>query len=314
LLTLSQNTKRTSLHRFEPLSQIVIYGANGWLGRSAIASAMQLQSMWPDLSLLLIGSKPSRLAIDGKVFDIQAQAAAAPLIQRDCLFLNAAFLRREKLFGMSYNKYIDENAQISSFALEQIKSNRVQYFINLSSGAAKPYDLKSVSLTEDPYGSLKFLWEKEFEEACRVRNINFLNCRIYSILGRFINEFDNLAISSFFLQSLEEKSIIVEAPNCRRTYVDAEQLVTLLFKLVLQAKSMRIDSGGTLTTLESLAMTVLEVLNLESGKLIRGNSISADYFGDYEQFNSLCDAMEIGLLDINAQVKKTSIAFNQVDK
>jgi nucleoside-diphosphate-sugar epimerase len=275
---------------------------------------MQLQSMWPDLSLLLIGSKPSRLAIDGKVFDIQAQAAAAPLIQRDCLFLNAAFLRREKLFGMSYNKYIDENAQISSFALEQIKSNRVQYFINLSSGAAKPYDLKSVSLTEDPYGSLKFLWEKEFEEACRVRNINFLNCRIYSILGRFINEFDNLAISSFFLQSLEEKSIIVEAPNCRRTYVDAEQLVTLLFKLVLQAKSMRIDSGGTLTTLESLAMTVLEVLNLESGKLIRGNSISADYFGDYEQFNSLCDAMEIGLLDINAQVKKTSIAFNQVDK
>jgi nucleoside-diphosphate-sugar epimerase len=275
---------------------------------------MQMQSIWPDLSLLLIGSKPSRLAIDGKVFEIQTQAAAAPLIQRDCLFINAAFLRREKLFGMSHDKYIDENAQISSFALEQVKSNSVLYFINLSSGAAKPYDYKSVSLTEDPYGSLKFLWEKEFEEACRVRNINFLNCRIYSILGRFINEFDNLAISSFFLQSLEENSIIVKAPNCRRTYVDAEQLVTLLFKLVLQAKSLRIDSGGTLTTLESLAMTVLDVLNLESGKLIRGNSISADYFGDYEQFNSLCDAMEIGLLDINAQVKKTSIAFNQADK
>jgi nucleoside-diphosphate-sugar epimerase len=295
-------------------SQIVIYGANGWLGRSAIASSMPLQSKWPEVSLLLIGSKQSSLTIDGKVFEIQTQAAAAPLIQTGCLFLNAAFLRREKLLDLSPKKYIDENTQISSFALEQIKSNRVKYFINLSSGAAKPYDSKSVSFSEDPYGSLKFLWEVEFEEACRVRNINFLNCRIYSILGRFINEFDNLAISSFFLQSLEEKSIIVKAPNCRRTYVDAEQLVTLLFKLVLQAKSLRIDSGGTLTTLESLAMTVLEVLNLESGKLIRGNSISADYFGDHEQFNSLCEAMEISLLDINAQVKKTSIAFNQVDK
>jgi nucleoside-diphosphate-sugar epimerase len=295
-------------------SQIVIYGANGWLGRSAIASSLLLQSIWPEVSLLLVGSKKSSLAIDGKVVEILSQDSASPFIQSNCLFLNAAFLRREKLLLMSHEKYIDENTQISNFALDQIESNKVKYFINLSSGAAKPYDFKPVAFSEDPYGSLKFLWEEEFEEACRLRNINFLNCRIYSILGRFINEFNNLAVSSFFQQGLEEGSINVNAPNCQRTYVDAEQLATLLFKLVLQDKSLRIDSGGSLTSLEGLGMTVLDVLDLGSEKLIKGNSISPDYFGDFEHFNSLCDSMEIRLLDLHAQVKKTSIAFYQVDK
>ena len=289
--------------------QIVIYGANGWLGRSAIATSRTIWENSPQVSLLLIGSKQSRLSIDGKEFEVVTQNQAESLIQSGCIFLNAAFLRREKLQTVSTSSYIEKNTEISKFALEQIKSGKVEYFINLSSGAAKPYDRISLSLSEDPYGSLKFIWEKEFEEACLERDINFLNCRIYSILGRFINEFDNLAISSFFKQAILKKSIYVKAPNCQRTYMDAEQLVNVLLQQVLREKSRRIDSGGTLTTLEKLASTVLEVINLGAEKLTGGDDVSPDYFGNYQEFNQLCTSLDFGLLDLHAQIRKTLKAF-----
>lgn len=217
--------------------QIVIFGANGWLGRSAVIASSPFWENSPEDSLLLIGSKNSRVVLDGKEFNILTQNQAASLIKNGCMFLNAAFLRREKLQTMDTSKFIEKNLEISNFALQQIRSQKVKYFINLSSGAAQPYDVESLSLSKDPYGSLKFLWEREFEEECRVRDTNFLNCRIYSILGRFINEFDNLAISSFIKQAILQNSIFVKAPNCQRTYVDAEQLVTLLFQLVLREKT-----------------------------------------------------------------------------
>jgi len=290
-------------------TQIVIYGANGWLGRSAIAISKSLQQESPEVSLLLIGSKQSSLVIDGKEFEIISQSDAAYFIQDDCMFLNAAFLRREKLHTMTTSSYIERNTTISNFALEQIKSKKVKHFINLSSGAAKPYDEKPLLLSEDPYGSLKFIWEKEFEDECSVRDINFLNCRIYSLLGRFINEFDNLAVSSFFQQGIRQKLIHVKAPKCQRTFVDAEQLVSLLFHMVLREKSRRIDSGGTLTSLENLALTVLEVLDLEGENVTKGNEYSPDYFGSFQEFNSLCNSINLEVLGLHTQVSKTSKAF-----
>lgn len=290
-------------------AQIVIYGANGWLGRSAIAVSKSFLENSPEVPMLLIGSKESTVAIDGKEFGIVTQKQATSLIRSGCMFLNAAFLRREKLHTMDTSSYIEKNHEISNFALEQIKSQKVKYFINLSSGAAQPYDVEPLSLSEDPYGSLKFMWEKEFEKECQDRDANFLNCRIYSILGRFINEFDNLAISSFIRQATAENSIFVKAPNCHRTYMDAEQLVTLLFQLVLREKSRWIDSGGTLTSLELLASAVLGVVELEKGKMTCGNEVSPDYFGNYQEFNKLCQDFDLDLLDLSAQIKKTLTAF-----
>ena len=289
--------------------QIVIYGANGWLGRSAIAASKSFWNNSNEDSLLLIGSKESRLILDGKEFEILTQDQAASLIKNGCMFLNAAFLRREKLQNMDKSKYIEKNLEISNFALQQIRSQKVEYFINLSSGAAQPYDLESISLSGDPYGSLKFMWEREFEEECRVRDTNFLNCRIYSILGRFINEFDNLAISSFIKQARLQNSLFVKAPNCQRTYVDAEQLVTLLFQLVWREKNRRIDSGGTLTSLGNLASAVLELVELDKEKLESGNDVSPDYFGNYQEFNTICEEFDLQLLDLRAQIKKTLPAF-----
>jgi nucleoside-diphosphate-sugar epimerase len=290
-------------------AQIVIYGANGWLGRSAIAVSRSFLENSPEVPILLIGSKESTVAIDGNEFEILTQNQAYPLIKYGCMFLNAAFLRREKLQNIDTSKYIEKNLEISNFALQQIKSQKVKYFINLSSGAAQPYDVESLSISRDPYGSLKFMWEREFEQECRVRDTNFLNCRIYSILGRFINEFDNLAISSFIKQAKSQDSLFVKAPNCKRTYVDAEQLVTLLFQLVLRERNRRIDSGGTLTSLGDLASAVLELVELDKEKLESGIDVSPDYYGNYQEFNRICEDFDLRLLDLRAQIKKTLPAF-----
>jgi hypothetical protein len=76
------------------LNQVVIYGANGWLGRSAIAATFDL---FPDLSsnsILLLGSKNSNVTIRGKNLEIKEALSGLHLIKENSIFVNCAFLRR----------------------------------------------------------------------------------------------------------------------------------------------------------------------------------------------------------------------------
>ena len=51
-------------------SQLVIYGANGWMGRSAIDYLSFVVPKIPKERVLLIGSKPSRIEVNNEIFDV----------------------------------------------------------------------------------------------------------------------------------------------------------------------------------------------------------------------------------------------------
>ena len=260
--------------------------------------------------VLLIGSKKSKLMMNGLKFDIVEPKYALSQIRDTAIFLNAAFLRRELLQEMSKDDYLNKNCEISDFAKRALQEKGLRSFINLSSGAARSLDLHNTSETIDLYSILKRSLEDEYSEYCRRTGAAFVNCRIYSLTGKHLNEFKNLALSSFIKQAQARKQIHVMSPFTKRTYIDSIDLAGVLLRLAIQSQNINLDSGGTLITFLDLAKTIAGVLGRSDIEITLGNDNSRDYFGDYKIFNRYVSDMSFALKSLEDQILETLEAFN----
>jgi nucleoside-diphosphate-sugar epimerase len=292
--------------------QIIIYGAKGWIGQSAVSILLNQNSNLPRDKILLIGSKSEQFNNSNKLLDIYSVADSIKFVDKNCLFLNAAYLRREKIKTMSRDEYIQKNYEISEFGKKLLEKNKIKTFINLSSGVASEKLYKFTNITDDLYAKSKISDEIKFQSACDSVSAFFINCRIYSVSGKFINEFENLALSLFIQQAFKKPNVInVKSPKTLRTYVNAVDLVRVLFELSLNKKNYTIDSGGYLIQLGQLADKISSITQIASVDKSSNLVKSADYYGDFKIFNELAKQCGIKLLNIEDQIIETMIAFNK---
>ena len=289
--------------------QVVIYGANGWMGRSAIDYISSFPLTHDKNKLLLIGSKTSSLVINNIIFEVEGPIDGYSLIRENAMFFNAAFLRREHLNTMSSSNYITKNEEISSVAKNAIVNKKLFSFINLSSGAARELDNQDPLKRNDEYSKLKKKFELEYSHFCNETSTPLTNCRIFSLSGKHLNDFENLALSSFIRQAKLNNRIEVKSPVTRRTYLDATELAKALFMIASRGECAQFDSGGVLVTLLNLAKQVAKTVGGEGCQVVAGNQKSADYFGDYEAFNKLVLAAGLPLSGMEKQISNTTEAF-----
>jgi nucleoside-diphosphate-sugar epimerase len=289
--------------------QIVIYGANGWMGRSAVEFISSNSLFLDKKKILLIGSKSSSLEVNNHLFDVNDPITGSSLIRENAILLNAAFLRREFLQKMSSTDYRTKNEEVSLIAEQAIKSKKLLSFINLSSGAARELDNGSPTQNVDEYSRMKKKFELKYSDLCEEKSTNFINCRIFSLSGKHINEFENLALSSFIQQAKQNNRIEVKSPTTKRTYLDATELAGTLFKFAIDGRSAHFDSGGVLVTLLELAEKVADLVGGNDCEIVVGGETSPDYYGDYEGFENLVSEMGQTLSGIEGQVLKTAEAF-----
>jgi hypothetical protein len=291
-------------------SQLVIYGANGWLGRSALDFISSVLPTRAKGQTLLIGSKPGNLRINNENFEIVDPKTGFAKIRNNAIFFNAAFLRREFLLEMTTKEYLHKNEEIITLPKLAIAEKKLFSFINLSSGVARDLDGETTPKLIDEYSKLKKRLEVEYLESCNQSGVAFVNCRIFSLTGRHINEFKNLALSSFIIQARDRNQIEVKSPSTKRTYVDATILAGTLLTVATLGKNANFDSGGQLVTMLELAKKVLSVLGKDQSLIITGNDQSPDYFGNFEKFNSMALKIDENFLGIEDQILKTLSAFN----
>ncbi len=290
--------------------QVIIYGANGWLGRSAVDLVSSLSPKTAKEKLLLVGSKSSRVNINQIEFEIHDPDSGMRQIKENTIFLNSAFLRRELINGLGNEEFIRKNLEIISFASRVIQTRKLLSFINLSSGAARDMEQKVIPNSADAYSRLKKNSENEFIEECDKNGTGFVNCRIFSLSGPHINEFENLALGSFFKQAINENRISVNAPLAKRTYLDAKELLHVLMTLASQGGFHTIDSGGVLITMGELAQQIAKFFDNSDVKVSIGNQLGTEYFGEFVKFNQLARDLNIHLSGIECQILNTSKAFN----
>ena len=301
------NLEARILKKFD---QIVVYGAKGWFGRSAVRV---LTGDNPDLFLhqmLLVGSKTEPAQVAGLPFDVYSSVDAMPLVKDKILFVNAAYLRREKLTQIQVADYENRNQQIFDFGTNLVNSNKIKTFINLSSGVASQGSFGDIDSISDPYARCKIRDEHVLNILCSEKKVDLVNCRIYSLTGLFINEFENLAISSFFNQAHSPtREIVVNSPSTKRSYVDSQDLARVLFELSLQGKSFSLDSGGTITTLCDLALEIAKSIPGATVHVPSQYEESSDYVGDVDYFNHIAKDCGVELLNLSQQIAETKKAF-----
>jgi nucleoside-diphosphate-sugar epimerase len=297
---------------FQTGRQVIIYGANGWMGRSAVEylSGIAPQEVLTD-KVLLIGSMQSQLVVNDSRFDIVDPSTGFAQIQEGAIFFNAAFLRREFLQRMTDKEYVKRNNEISDFAKRALEEKQIGSFVNLSSGVARNLDPGNKLVSIDLYSNLKKRFEDEYSQYCSRVGTALINCRLYSISGKHINEFENLALSKFIEQARYRQKIHILSPSTRRTYVDSIDLAKVLLTRATAIKSETFDSGGTLVTMLDLAKSIIRVLEGGNAEILLGDESSQDYFGDYQTFNSLASGMGITLSGLETQIKNTNRAFTE---
>jgi nucleoside-diphosphate-sugar epimerase len=242
--------------------------------------------------------------------DVYSGLDANQFLGQNILFLNAAYLRREKLANMKAEDYEKKNDEIIEFALNLIKNGKIRTFVNLSSGVASQGTLGKLHLVSDLYAKAKIKDEALLSEACELMNVQLINCRIYAMTGRFVNEFNHLALTSFIGQAIKDPySISVKSPTTLRTYIDSGDLVEVIFSLALTGKNYQIDSGGELTSLGDLANVVSKAAKGSTVEKPENFEKSADYFGDYSEFNKLAGECGVSLKNLSEQVSETFKAF-----
>ncbi len=280
------------------------------MGRSAVEFLSLFASEIANKRLLLIGSRQSELVINGSRFKVLDPVSGFSLIEENSVFLNSAFLRREALMTVPGEEFVRKNREISAFAMRALEEKKLFSFINLSSGAARDLDVESNPKTGDEYSRIKKALEVEFSELARKHKTPIVNCRIYSLSGRHLNEFENLALSSFIKQAQYSNQIEVKSPSTMRTYLDATNLAGILLSIACRGEGANFDSGGTLVTMSELARNVANVLGKKDCEIICGDEQSPDYFGDYETFNQLAAELGEELFSIQDQILRTLEAFS----
>lgn len=286
----------------ENFSQVVIFGANGWMGRSSISIASRL---FPKEKMLLIGSRGAHISIDGQDYEIFTMEDSQTKILENSIFLNFAYLRREKINIEGQDAYFEKNSKLTDFALKQVTNRRVRVLINASSGAAQ---LVEKGLSQDLYGKMKLDSEKVLKSAGDKNDVCVINNRIFSLSGRFINEFENLAISKFISTALDGRVIEITSPLSTRSYVDAEELTNLLFAVGAECKSLDFDSAGEETTIENLAILCGSLLNTEV-RISKEVTAPSHYVGDTTIFDNLISKYKLKPSSLQSQILYTATAL-----
>ena len=279
------------------------------MGRSALDFICSIAQNISKERILLIGSKQSHLEVNMKIFEIVQPKVGFELIRENALFFNSAFLRREALQVMTSEEYMIRNEEISDLAVKALEQKNLFSFINLSSGVARDLDEESENKTADDYSRLKKSLEVKYSEIGKQNGVPIVNCRIFSLTGKHLNEYENLALSSFIRQAKFQNRIDVISPSTKRTYVDAVNLAGMLFSIASQGKDASFDSGGILLSMLELAQNVAMVLNKSNLEIVAGQGESPDYFGDYQGFNELASKMNLDINGIQDQILNTLKAF-----
>ncbi len=297
------------VEKISGITQLVVYGANGWLGRSTVEAILKIVPEILSEKILLIGSKTAEIQISGRHFEILDPILGEAHIKNGAVFINCAFLRREFIKRIGESEFTARNLEIMALPTRALRKAELSSFVNLSSGAAALVDQNSNESSVDAYSILKRRSEIDFGQEAKKVGTNFINCRIYSVSGFYINEFENLALSAFISQALKDDHIRVNSPHSKRTYIDGVDLMIVILNLAMQGKSLNFDSGGTLISILDLAETVNKVVGQVNMNISVGFDAENSYYGDYEGFNRIATSMKHNLLSIEDQIANTIKAF-----
>lgn len=293
---------------------VVVTGANGWLGKSAVSV---LASEFSNYRVIALSRKIDHNKSNNDLIYMSYDDFSKDDSEITGL-IHTAFMTKNYIEEIGPIEYIDQNTKIHNWLMNFSKLKNPNWTVAISSGATKQYidkveaDLPIVD--SDLYGKMKL----EEEEALLGSDIpNVAIGRLWAASGRYMQNHKIYALGQFIEAAINGKNIkIASREPVYRRYIDAEDFMKVLVMTALDSKRTLFDSGGILTTIENLAQEVANSFNNKNNSKIeieygiKKLSIeNANYFANSEKFLELQSKFKIQERSITEQIERTSSAI-----
>jgi nucleoside-diphosphate-sugar epimerase len=298
---------------------VVITGANGWLGRSAItllsekyAGEFEVYALTRNKSALSHFSQESVHVIDyEEIQDIEAPITG---------LIHTAFKTQSYITESNTASYRAENLEILNWLTMFVVENCPTWAITISSGAAQIYLEKLSSRSQltpkDLYGELKVLEETIFMDSS-IPNVAI--GRLWAASGRHMQNHNIYALGEFIESALKLEKISIKSnkPVYRR-YIDAEDFLDVILNCAWADSRTLLDSGGVLTTIEDLASLVAKEIAVQTGSKVEISIGSGDvtksnqnYYAESDRFDRAMKRYGIVGHTLEQQIERTALAVRK---
>jgi hypothetical protein len=282
--------------------RILITGASGWLGRTALDLLAPL-----GLPTLALAGRARRIQVAGceivcREWDETEVAAFGPTVVLDC-----AFLTRGRVAEMPLEEYVATNRTLTERLVYATRLPGVRLALTVSSGAAvHPHDALRGPLEDNPYGYLKREAEYRLAEAGENGAVPVV-ARAWSISGAHVQEPRGYALGSMILDADAGAIRIMARRPVFRRYVLAEELLAIGIAEGGVGPAT-IDSGGGLVEMAELALRVAAVVRPDA-LISRGEVDPRDpdrYHSDGGDWESRCQRWGLASVSLDRQIEITA--------
>lgn len=293
-------------------SSLLLTGASGWFGRTALWEYEQEHG--PEAlrrDVIPFASRERWVDFDSPHGPVKAlPLEAIHAVPNPSGLLHLAFLTRDKVEELGWQRYVDTNRGITAHVARVLKAWPTMPVVTTSSGAAAALDGQPPDLEGNPYATLKQDEEALLERQASTRLA--IVFRVYAASGRFMTRPQEFALGDLILQALAGQVLQVKAPHAVwRSYGNVEQLMQLGWMLLQRSGEaaypgfQRFDACGPAVELAELAAAVAAELggNLEPRRI---TSTAMDHYGgDGTAFLALLRRHGMEPLSLQEQIRST---------
>jgi nucleoside-diphosphate-sugar epimerase len=283
--------------------RVLVTGASGWLGRTALDLLAPL-----GLPTLALAGRPRKIRvsdcnIECRVWDDHEVAAFAPTVVLDC-----AFLTRDRVADMPLDEYVATNRALTERLVYATQLPGVRLALTVSSGAAiHPHDAFEGPIEHNPYGYLKREAEHCLTRAAADSGAIPVIARAWSISGAHVQKPHGYALGSMIRDADSGAIRIIARRPVFRRYVLAEELLALGIAEGSVGPAT-IDSGGELVEMADLAARIAAVVRPEA-VITRGEIDPRDpdrYHSDGQDWERHCKKWGLASAPLDHQIAITA--------
>jgi nucleoside-diphosphate-sugar epimerase len=283
--------------------RVLVIGASGWLGRTALDLLAPLGLPTLPLASRARIIRVGEREIECRVWDEGELAAFAPTVVLDC-----AFLTRDRVTDMPLDEYLSANRSLTERLLYATRLSDVRLALTVSSGAAvHPRDALDGPIEDNPYGYLKREAEHRLAQAAAESGAVPVVVRAWSISGAHVQKPQNYALGSM-IRAADSGAIRITARRLVfRRYVLAEELLALGIAEGSVGPAT-IDSGGELVEMAELAARIAAVVRPDA-VISRGEMDPRDpdrYHSDGQDWERRCQRWDLASAPLDRQIEITA--------
>lgn len=240
--------------------RVLITGASGWFGRSAIALLTHAHSAdWVRENCLLAASSQRVIDVLGSgCFEVRRADTSTVEAFAPRLILNCAFPTRDRVEDLGFDAYVSLARRLSEELLDWSCLESVERVVTMSSGASVPSEKFPADLAENPYGTLKSAEAVALLDLASTRDLNAQVCRVWAVSGPHVQHPRSYALSDFILQArLQQRIVVRAAVPVIRAYASVDDILAIALAEVVRTSGL-FDVGGEVVEVGDLAEAVAE--------------------------------------------------------